>query len=69
MFAEMPLDNRTVDKFAALAACCGFLAEMPLDNRTVDKFAALAACCGFLRPFETSPPAKRLIVSSRLMVL
>jgi len=25
MFAEMPLDNRTVDKFAALAACCGFL--------------------------------------------
>jgi hypothetical protein len=25
MFAEMPLDNRTVDKFAALAACFGFL--------------------------------------------
>jgi hypothetical protein len=24
MFAEMPLDNRTVDKFAALAACFGF---------------------------------------------
>jgi len=44
-------------------------AEMPLDNRTVDKFAALAACCGFLRPFETSLRSKRLIVSSRLMVL
>jgi len=44
-------------------------AEMPLDNRTVDKFAALAACCGFLRPFETSPLAKRLIVSSWPMVL
>jgi len=25
MFAEMPLDNRTVDKFAALAASFGFL--------------------------------------------
>jgi hypothetical protein len=25
MFAEMPLDNRTVDKFAALAACSGRL--------------------------------------------
>jgi hypothetical protein len=25
MFAEMPLDNRTVVKFAALAACFGFL--------------------------------------------
>jgi hypothetical protein len=24
MFAEMPLDNRTVDKFAALAACLVF---------------------------------------------
>ncbi|HXL33118.1 MAG TPA: hypothetical protein VN968_28030 [Bradyrhizobium sp.] len=44
-------------------------AEMPLDNRTVDKFAALAACSAFLRPLETSPRAKRLIVSSRLMVL
>jgi hypothetical protein len=44
-------------------------AEMPLDNRTVDKFAALAACSGFLRPLEASPRAKRLIVSSRLMVL
>jgi hypothetical protein len=30
MFAEMLLDNRTVDKFAALAACCGFL--RPLDT-------------------------------------
>jgi len=44
-------------------------AEMPLDNRTVDKFAALAACCGFLRPFETSLRSKRLIISSRPMVL
>jgi len=25
MFAEMPLDNRTVAGFAALAACFGFL--------------------------------------------
>jgi hypothetical protein len=25
MFAEMPLDNRTVDKFAALAASFGLL--------------------------------------------
>jgi hypothetical protein len=25
MFAEMPLDNRTVDQFAALAAITGFL--------------------------------------------
>jgi len=25
MFAEMPLDNRTVDQFAALAAVTGFL--------------------------------------------
>jgi hypothetical protein len=25
MFAEMPLDNRTVDKFAAVAATSGFL--------------------------------------------
>jgi hypothetical protein len=24
MFAEMPLDNRTVDKFAAVAATSGF---------------------------------------------
>jgi hypothetical protein len=43
-------------------------AEMPLDNRTVDKFAALAASLAF-SPLETSPRAKRLIVSSRLMVL
>jgi hypothetical protein len=42
-------------------------AEMPLDNRTVDKFAALAASFGFLRP--PSPQAKRLNVSSRLIVL
>jgi hypothetical protein len=44
-------------------------AEMPLDNRTVNKFAALAACFGFLRPLETSPRAKRPIVSLRLIVL
>jgi hypothetical protein len=44
-------------------------AEMPLDNRTVDKFAAVAASFGFLRPLETSLPAKRLNVSSRLTVL
>jgi hypothetical protein len=44
-------------------------ADMPLDNRTVDKFAALAATSGFFRPFETSPQAKRLNVSSRLIVL
>jgi hypothetical protein len=25
MFAEMPLDNRTVDQFAALAAIAGYL--------------------------------------------
>jgi hypothetical protein len=25
MFAEMPLDNRTVDQFAALAVIAGFL--------------------------------------------
>jgi hypothetical protein len=44
-------------------------AEMPLDNCTVDEFAAFAACFGFLGPLETSPRAKRLIVSSQLMVL
>jgi hypothetical protein len=44
-------------------------AEMPLDNRTVDKFAAFAACFDFLRPLATSPRAKRLIVSPRVMVL
>jgi hypothetical protein len=44
-------------------------ADMPLDNRTVDKFAALAATSGFFRPFETSPRAKRLNVSSRRIVL
>jgi hypothetical protein len=30
MFAEMPLDNRTVDQFAALAACFDFL--WPLEH-------------------------------------
>jgi hypothetical protein len=44
-------------------------AEMPVDNRTVNKFAALAACFGFLWPPETSPRAKRPIVSLRLIVL
>jgi hypothetical protein len=39
-------------------------AEMPLDNRTVDKFAALAATSGFPGRFETSPPTKRINVSS-----
>jgi len=34
MFAEMPLDNRTVDKFAALAACCGFLRPFETSPRT-----------------------------------
>jgi hypothetical protein len=29
MFAEMPLDNRTVNRFAALAATSGFV--RPLD--------------------------------------
>jgi len=33
MFAEMPLDNRTVDKFAALAACCGFLRPFETSSR------------------------------------
>jgi hypothetical protein len=35
MFAEMPLDNRTVNQFAALAATSGFLrppATLPLQN-------------------------------------
>jgi hypothetical protein len=35
MFAEMPLDNRTVNQFAALAATSGFLrppATSPLQN-------------------------------------
>jgi hypothetical protein len=33
MFAEMPLDNRTVDEFAALAASSGFL-RPPSSNET-----------------------------------
>jgi hypothetical protein len=44
-------------------------AEMPLDNRTVDKFAAAAVISGFLWPLESSSRAKRLNVSSRLIVL
>jgi hypothetical protein len=44
-------------------------AETPLDNRTVDKFAGIAARVGFLRPLATSPRAKRLYISSRLIVL
>jgi len=43
-------------------------AEMPLDNRTVNKFAAIAAISGLFRPPETSPPAKRLNISSGLIV-
>jgi hypothetical protein len=35
MFAEMPLDNRTVDKFAAVAASFGFL--RPLETSTLAK--------------------------------
>jgi len=34
MFAEMPLDNRTVDKFAALAASFGFLRPLETSPRT-----------------------------------
>jgi len=44
-------------------------AEMPLDNRTVNTFAAMAAISGLFRPPETSPPARRLNVSSGLIVL
>jgi hypothetical protein len=33
MFAEMPLDNRTVDKFAALAASFGFLRPLETSPR------------------------------------
>jgi hypothetical protein len=51
MFAEMPLDNRTVNKSAALAATSGF--PGPLESR----------------PLETSPPLRRLNISSRLIVL
>jgi hypothetical protein len=37
MFAEMPLDNRTVDKFAALAATSGFFKplETPPPDETI----------------------------------
>jgi hypothetical protein len=34
MFAEMPLDNRTVDKFAAVAASFGFLRPLETSART-----------------------------------
>jgi hypothetical protein len=33
MFVGMPLDNRTVDKFAALAACFGFLRPLETSPR------------------------------------
>jgi hypothetical protein len=33
MFAEMPLDNRTVDKFAAVAAITGFLRPLETSPR------------------------------------
>jgi hypothetical protein len=35
MFADMPLDNRTVDQFAALAACLGLL--RPLETLPLKK--------------------------------
>jgi hypothetical protein len=35
MFAEMPLDNRTVAKFATLTACLGFL--KPPETRAATK--------------------------------
>jgi hypothetical protein len=34
MFAEMPLDNRTVDKFAARAAIPGFLPAVIIGGQT-----------------------------------
>jgi hypothetical protein len=34
MFADMPLDNRTVDKFAAVAASSGFLRPFETSPRT-----------------------------------
>jgi hypothetical protein len=36
MFAEMPLDNRTVDQFAALAAVAGFLRPLEVCRRRND---------------------------------
>jgi hypothetical protein len=34
MFAEMPLDNRTVNKFAAFAATSGFIRPLETSPRT-----------------------------------
>jgi hypothetical protein len=34
MFARMPLDNRTVNKFAALAATSGFIRPLATSPRT-----------------------------------
>jgi hypothetical protein len=34
MFAEMPLDNRTVNRFAALAATSGFIRPFETSPRT-----------------------------------
>jgi hypothetical protein len=34
MFADMPLDNRTVNPFAALAASVGFLRPLATSPRT-----------------------------------
>jgi hypothetical protein len=34
MFADMPLDNRTVDKFAAVAATSGFFRPLETSLRT-----------------------------------
>jgi hypothetical protein len=53
MFAEMPLDNRTVDKFAARFALAGIWPPPQ----------------GFLTRLESSPPIKRPNVSPRLTVL
>jgi hypothetical protein len=36
MFAEMPLDNRTVDQFAALAAVAGFSGRMKFCSQRDD---------------------------------
>jgi hypothetical protein len=33
MFAEMPLDNRTVDQFAGVAASFGFLRPLETSSR------------------------------------
>jgi hypothetical protein len=62
MFAEMPLDNRTVNISAALAATSGFPRPFkpgPFEPRPFEPRP----------PLETSPPAKRSNISSWLIVL